>query len=140
MKFSELTPDQWASLQPYLDTAVLPVTGLAGSEMPFEATEALESLRDVLDVLEIPFKGRIVTYPACHYCQWDEPGAKQIDNLCTSLKEAGFRHVIVVTAFPVAAEEAVKSSADLVIGMTAAGEPPTAEEVSRQVRELWLTK
>lgn len=64
MKFSDIEEQTWDELRPYLDTAVLPVTGLNGGETPWEATRELEYLRDALDLIEIPFKGRIVTYPA----------------------------------------------------------------------------
>ncbi|MGO4375464.1 DUF2487 family protein, partial [Paenibacillus sp. MCAF20] len=67
MKFSEIEKEQWEELRPYLDTCLLPVTGMDGSEQPYEATEWLERLRDIMDLIEIPFKGRVVTYPACHY-------------------------------------------------------------------------
>jgi len=41
MKFSEFDGERWAELQLYFDTAILPVTGLAGNESPDEATAAL---------------------------------------------------------------------------------------------------
>ena len=53
----------------YLDTCLLPVTGLTGKESPVEAGDRLEQLRDLLDLLEIPYHGRTVTYPAWHYAE-----------------------------------------------------------------------
>src|SRR5690348_10219692 len=67
LKFSEMTQDSWAELQLYLDTCLIPYTALSGEQSPVEVTEALERLRDFLDLVEIPFKGRIMTYPAFHY-------------------------------------------------------------------------
>ncbi|QYR19886.1 YpiF family protein [Paenibacillus sp. sptzw28] len=139
MKFSELTPEQWAELQPYLDTAVLPVTGMSGSEMPYEATEALERLRDVLDLIEVPFKGRVVTYPACHYGEWSEETVEQVAKLCTNLKlRAGFRYVVIATA-SAAPEKAVKETgADVVIGPDLEGCLPSSSSVGDSIRRLWL--
>lgn len=137
MKFSELTPDQWAELAPYLDTAVLPVTGLSGSELPFEATDALERLRDVLDRIEQPFKGRIVTYPVCQYVDKDAP-AEAVEHICANLRSVGFKYVIVAAAFDTEAWMGKLAGADLMIGTDAQGNPPQSEEVSAAVRKLWL--
>jgi len=138
MKFSELTPEQWGELQPYLDTAVLPVTGLNGSEAPYQATEALEKLRDVLDLIEKPFKGRIVTYPTCNYGQWNTETARQIAEICRNLKRAaGFKHVIVAAAF--SEPLLIKAGeADLFIGPDSFGAIPGTESVSEAVRQLWM--
>jgi hypothetical protein len=139
MKFSELTPEQWAELQPYLDTAVLPVTGMSGSEMPYEATEALERLRDLLDLIEVPFKGRVVTYPACHYGEWNEETAGQVSRLCMNLKlRAGFRYVVVATAFAAPETAAGEIGADVVIGPDVEGGLPSASSVGESIRRLWL--
>lgn len=97
VKFSEMEQDQWSSVKEYFDTVVLPVTGLKGNEQPWEATKALEELRDALDFLEIPYKGRTVTYPAIHYIN-KEYGESAINMCCRQLKEAGFSYVVVVTA------------------------------------------
>ncbi|SFS81041.1 DUF2487 family protein [Paenibacillus sp. BC26] len=137
MKFSELSAEQWAELQPYLDTAVLPVTGLTGGEMPHEATAALERLRDVLDLIENPFKGRIVTYPACQYGEWTPAFITQLKGVCDNLRGIGFKHVIIVTAFYVASE-GVETGSDLIIQPVESGQIPSAAEVSDAVRKLWL--
>lgn len=138
MKFSELEPRQWAELQPYLDTAVLPFTGLSGDEMPYEATEALERLRDALDLIEVPFTGRIVTYPANHYGLWDNGGAAQAAVLCSKLKQTGFKFVVLVTAFPVDTEAVSQISADLIVSVRQDGSLPPGTEVSEAVRKMWL--
>lgn len=98
MKFSDIKEEDWTSLAPYVDTCLLPVTGLSGSELPWEATAALELLRDALDALEIPYRGRVITYPALHYCpdpdgEWGEA----INQISGNLKSAGFRFVIIVS-------------------------------------------
>ncbi|QAY66145.1 DUF2487 family protein [Paenibacillus protaetiae] len=133
MKFSEIEESKWNELEPYLDTCLLPVTGMTGLERPYEATQELERLRDIMDLVEVPFKGRIVTYPACHY------GGEEITNLvnklCGSLKTAGFKFVIVITAKPLS--RPVPEHADLVIAAADNGKLPDAAEVSQAIRELW---
>jgi hypothetical protein len=100
MKFSEIEQDRWQELRPYVDTALLPLSGLAGTETPFEATAALERLRDALDPLEQSYRGRVVTYPALHYAASDESLASLADELCARLKASGFRYCVVVTGDP----------------------------------------
>ncbi|MCI3920305.1 YpiF family protein [Paenibacillus sp. TRM 82003] len=97
MKFSEIEREAWPELAVYLDTALLPLSGLTGRESPWEATEALERLRDALDPLETMYKGRVVTYPAVHYAENDEALEALADKLCVRLRESGFRFVLVVT-------------------------------------------
>ncbi len=97
MKFSEIDRKEWFKLKPYLDTCLLPVTGLDGSEEPWEAVQELEFLRNLLDFIEIPYKGRTVTYPAFHYVDYDSPAPAAIDRVCARLKQSGFRYVIVMT-------------------------------------------
>ncbi|GIQ67574.1 DUF2487 family protein [Xylanibacillus composti] len=101
MKFSDLDEQQWNELKPYLDTCVIPVTGLSGAEAPWQAVEGLERLRDWLDLVEQPFKGRIVTYPAMHYRMSDwEQTAAAVDELSRQLKQEQFRYVMVMSAMP----------------------------------------
>lgn len=97
MKFSDIHSSEWDNIKPYMDTALLPLTGLNGLETPWEATIALEQLRDVLDLVELPYKGRVITYPAVHYTIGEEPEL-QVNSICRSLKEAGFTYVIAMTA------------------------------------------
>jgi len=134
MKFSEIEREQWDELHPYLDTCLLPITGLTGAESPAEATEALERLRDVLDTIEVPFKGRVVTYPALHYTY--EFGRQQIEAVCGRLKrEAGFRYVILAAAGPSPGPEA--PSADLYVAPGEDGAPPDKGMVSAAVQSMW---
>jgi len=118
MKFSDIAKDQWGELKPYLDTCLLPVTGLTGREAPFEVTEHLERLRDAMDCVEIPFKGRVVTYPAYHFVN-EPPEYDRLNRLCASLKESvGFRYVVVMTV-SVRLEKDLLPSADLLFSMGA---------------------
>lgn len=100
MKFSELTAEQWKEWGPYLDTCILPVTGLSGLESPVEAVERLERLRDWLDGVEIPFHGRTVTYPAYHFTGASEPEPADIellDKVCGRPGEQGFAYIVIVS-------------------------------------------
>jgi hypothetical protein len=98
MKFNEIEEKEWVELQPYLDTCLLPVTGMSGREQPWEATRELEKLRDALDAFELPYRGRVVTYPALHYTEDYGKIEEILDNLGKALKETGFRFVVIVTA------------------------------------------
>ena len=94
MKFSEIAKEKWQELRPYLDTCLLPVTMLDGTEEPWQAADRLEELRDVLDLVEIPFMGRVVTYPAFHYAD-AEALENALAKLCGRLKDMGFVYLIV---------------------------------------------
>ncbi|WP_010273812.1 DUF2487 family protein [Paenibacillus senegalensis] len=98
MKFSEVNKEQWEELRPYMDTCLLPITGLTGDQNPWQVTEELEKLRDIMDYVEFPFKGRIVTYPALHYVTYDEAFIDHVNRLCLGFKELGFRYVIVISS------------------------------------------
>ncbi|MHA0855414.1 DUF2487 family protein [Paenibacillus sp. CMAA1364] len=96
MKFTDISADTWLELQPYLDTCLIPFTGLKGSESPIEATTALERLRDLLDIVESRYNGRIVTYPAFHYGHHDH--CELLNEICHKVKKSGFKYVMVMTA------------------------------------------
>ncbi|NBD22564.1 DUF2487 family protein [Paenibacillus glycinis] len=136
MKFSELNAEQWAELQPYLDTAVLPVTGLTGAEMPHEATLRLERLREVLNTIEQPFKGRTVTYPSVQYGEWTPDLVRQLNGICANLRRAGFKFVVLASA--IALPSAEGSGADLVVCADNDHQAPDAGQVSEAIRKLWL--
>ncbi|MFD2701603.1 DUF2487 family protein [Paenibacillus shunpengii] len=95
MKFSEIRPEEWVEWKPYLDTCIIPYTGLTGQESPIEAVSALENLRDFLDIVETPFKGRVVTYPAFHYTA--EEHLNSLNDVCRQLKSSGFKFVIIMS-------------------------------------------
>ena len=139
MKFSEIEQQQWTELQPYLDTCLLPITGLSGQEQPWEATQALESLRDALDLIEIPYKGRVVTYPAIHYV--DGPGAEaEAQRVCANLKAAGFAYVIVMTIQPAVARWELESADLLLCVAPGDGENQPGEakaQIQGQVQQMW---
>lgn len=138
LKFSEMTQDSWAELQLYLDTCLIPYTALTGKQSPVEATEALERLRDFLDLVEIPFKGRIMTYPAFHYAGPDMSMA--LNTLSEQLKSSGFKYVVIMSSDGVL-EQSQISSADLVLSRSIlsqeVGEEGIARFVGEKIRELW---
>ncbi|MDB5055898.1 MAG: hypothetical protein JWM44_3948 [Bacilli bacterium] len=141
MKFSDIEKANWPELQPYLDTCLLPITGLTGDESPWEVTEALEKLRDLMDLVEIPFKGRVVTYPSMQYRMEAESLTSFINALCLKLKAAEFKHVIVITA-DLSISELVFSECDLLISAKALDHEQgnLASVVTSLVQGLWKSK
>ncbi|MFD7523995.1 DUF2487 family protein [Paenibacillus chitinolyticus] len=143
MKFSEITEKDWTDLQPYLDTCLLPVTGLGGGETPWEAGDALESLRDVLDVLEIPYKGRVVTYPALHYCTSEDRDREYVERTCGQLRKAGFAYVVVVTAHPEIGAWQLQN-ADLIVYLSPEAVRNPGQEakkaIGERIEQLWFLK
>lgn len=95
MKFSEISRASWPELQPYLDTCIIPFTGLSGLESPVEVTDSLEKLRDFLDIVETRYQGRIVTYPAFHYGKQED--YKFLNEICHKVKKSGFKYAIIMT-------------------------------------------
>ncbi|WFR60464.1 DUF2487 family protein [Paenibacillus amylolyticus] len=138
MKFSEMTQDSWAELQLYLDTCLIPYTALSGEQSPVEVTEALERLRDFLDLVEIPFKGRIVTYPAFHYANPEL--SMTLNSLSAQLKSSGFKYVVIMSSDG-HLDGVEIPSADLVLSRSvlthAVGEEAIARFVGEKIRELW---
>ncbi|WP_339307338.1 DUF2487 family protein [Paenibacillus sp. FSL R5-0519] len=138
MKFSEMTQDSWAELQLYLDTCLIPYTALSGEQSPVEVTEALERLRDFLDLVEIPFKGRIMTYPAFHYANPEL--SMTLNSLSSQLKSSGFKYVVIMSSDGQLNEVEIPA-ADLVLSRSVltheVGEEGIARFVGEKIRELW---
>lgn len=135
MKFSEIEQEQWEELKPYLDTCLLPITGMTGEESPLEATQCLEDLRDIMDLIEIPFRGRVVTYPALHYVDKQEHSVEAINSYCRKIKEQGFKYVILITAKVMLQYEI--HAADLWITPNDDGSLPLDSEIQAKIRGLW---
>lgn len=130
MKFSDIDEAQWAELKPYLDTCLLPLTGLTGSEEPWEVTSKLEALRDVMDIIEIPYKGRIVTYPAVQYATDLAQLEAEVDRICSKMKASGFTYVIAISADS-GLEQCSFVKVDLVITAM------EKEKIHEQIQALW---
>ncbi|QJD82441.1 DUF2487 family protein [Cohnella herbarum] len=135
MKFSEIDADSWPDLQPYLDTCLIPLSGLKGGEAPWEATEKVARAGQWLSPLEQAFRGRTVTMPAFHY---DEEGSAQSDSinrLIAGWKKLGFRYVIVVSGQALEAGDQLQ--ADLIIQPLDGEDEPDTGRISKAVAELW---
>ncbi|MNJ51187.1 hypothetical protein D3C77_464850 [compost metagenome] len=138
MKFSEIEADTWEELRPYLDTCLIPVTGLSGSEQPYEVTAALERLRDVMDWIELPFKGRVVTYPSFQYGR--ENILSQINEICHNVKLSGFAYIIVVSADVNLPSERI-TNADLIVDpswVEGIGSQEAGAVLGRQIQQMWI--
>lgn len=137
MKFNDISKEEWTGLQPYLDTCLLPVTGLQGTEQPWEATKALEKLRDALELIEIPYKGRVVTYPALHYVEGIHV-EQHINALCARMKEAGFAYVIVLTIHKNTQHWTLDAVDEIFyIDMEQNSYSEIKSRVSQQLQQLW---
>ncbi|MBD2845143.1 DUF2487 family protein [Paenibacillus sp. IB182496] len=132
MKFNEVEASTWLEMRRYFDTCLLPVTAMSGGESPAEATAELERLRDLMDKIELPFKGRTVTYPALHYCEKDESAF--LNTLCRRFKASGYRYVVLLTAR--AAVRLQAGEADLIIAASE-DELPSDLEVRQAVQAMW---
>lgn len=136
MKFSEISKEQWETLQPYLDTCLLPVTALNGMETPYEATEALEKLRDFMLHVEVPFKGRIVTYPAYHfYVHTMDQLTDTLNELCRRLRKVGFRYIVLMSHDRKLANLTV-SEADLLL-VPEEEEQEQVRLISEAIQKMW---
>ncbi len=137
MKFSELSEETWAELQPYLDTCLLPVSGLTGSEAPWEAKERMLRTGDWLAPLEQAFHGRTVTLPAYHYDRAGEDAAERLNALCARLKaDGGFRYVVVVCGQAGGVPDRV-DEADLRVQPAGDGDEPDETALRQAVSALW---
>lgn len=140
MKFSEINKDSWEELCLYLDTCLIPVTGLNGTESPYEVVRALERLRDMMNLVEIPFKGRIVTYPSFQYGK--EEIAHHINEVCHNVKRAGFAYVIVISV-DVNFNAVQLDNADLILTPSAFSEFSEGGKqqfTHEKIQELWQRK
>lgn len=83
-------------------------------------------------MVEIPFKGRIMTYPAFHYACPDMSMA--LNTLSAQLKSSGFKYVVVMSADG-ALEQNQITSADLVLSRSVLIQEVGEEGISRLVGE-----
>lgn len=140
MKFNDIADQEWPELKPYLDTCLLPVTGLTGLEDPISVTTALQHLRDVMEAIEIPYKGRVVTYPALHYITGSDFNA-QLEGIVRNLKKSGFRYIIVLTLHTEATDwNSIETDLLIVVDNVqwAQQSELIKSEISKQVQQLWF--
>jgi len=141
MKFSDIDKERWPELKPYIDTALLPLSGLTGRESPHEATAALERLRDALDPIETAYRGRIVTYPALHYAEDDAALAELADKLCARLLDSGFAYCVAVAGDPRLAALRIPNASALIAPEPSDPDAPSEHYRSRAKRlieTLWM--
>lgn len=137
MKFSDFDRNHWEENHRYYDTCLVPFTGLTGNESPPETAEALERLRDFMDKVEGPFKGRIVTYPAIQYA--GEGREKYINSIFRKVKSSNFQYAILLTAdISISEHEIIES--DLVLSLPALEASQGIginAEIAKKIQEMW---
>lgn len=135
MKFSEIDPVSWPELQPYLDTCLLPLSGLTGEESPSEAADVIARTGQWLSPIEKAFKGRTVTMPAYHYETGDGSGPERINRLIAAWRRNGFRYVVLVSGQP--RETFGATDADLFVSPEAGEAEPDEPAVAKKIADLW---
>ncbi len=136
MKFNEISEESWAELQPFLDTCLLPVSGLTGTETPWEATERIFRTGDWLSPLEKAFHGRTVTMPAYHYDQVGGGGSEGVNELVARLKRSGFRYVVVVSGQAGGVLDSV-TEANLTFQPADDSDQPDSDAMRQAVMAMW---
>ncbi|MFC4599055.1 DUF2487 family protein [Cohnella hongkongensis] len=137
MKFSEIDPLSWPELQPYLDTCLLPLSGLTGEESPSEATEKVARTGEWLAPLEEAFRGRTVTMPAYHYGAGGPEQVLQLNKLIASWRNGGFRYVVLVSGQPL---KLPGVAADVYLHPASDSEPPDDRSITKSVADLWRSR
>lgn len=137
MKFSDFDRENWEENHSYYDTCLVPFTGLSGNETPPETAEALERLRDFMDQVERPFKGRIVAYPAIQYVGAGK--GNYINSVLRKVKSSSFQYAILLTADISISEHEIYES-DLVLSLPtleASSEMGINAEIAKKIQKMW---
>ena len=133
-EFSEITPDKWDELKPFLDTALLPVTGLDGSESPatllrnnWNVCVICLTCSSVLSAVEPSHIRRFILFMT------SKRRVLELAQVAGNLKQAGFRHVVIVTLVEELADDltSMGESIDLVIT------PNESEQVQERIASMW---
>lgn len=135
MKFSELTAENWPELQEYLDTCLIPVSGLTGGETPWEITDKVARTGRWLAPLEQVFQGRTVTMPAFHYDTGSLEDMERLDRLCVQWRKSGFRYVIAIGGQPLGLS--AKINVDLIVQPASEEDEPDIGQIRKWVTDLW---
>ncbi|NQX44792.1 DUF2487 family protein [Paenibacillus tritici] len=137
MKFSDFDTKSWETDGHFYDTCVIPFSGLQGTETPPETVSLLERQRDFLELIEQPFQGRVVTYPAVQYAG---PGsAALINELCRKVKSSGFQYAVVLSANERLSGEEIYES-DLLLSLpeiAADSRTAVSTHVRGEIQGLW---
>jgi hypothetical protein len=137
MKFSDFDSKAWEANGRFYDTCIIPYTGLQGTETPPDAVAALERQRDFLDMVEKPFQGRVVTYPAVQYA-----GAESIaliNDLCRKVKSIGFQYAVVLSANERLPGDRINES-DLLLSLsdlTGDSHPSVSAHIRAEIQAMW---
>lgn len=137
MKFSEFDETTWPGLAPYLDTCLLPVTGLEGGETPDVMTDRAAAAGAWLTPVEQPFKGRTVTMPALHYYDGGERMQEHLRLLCGNFRRIGFRYVVLVCGTPGLLDAALGAEADLILQPSGREDRPDPEQLRKRIVDMW---
>lgn len=135
MRFSELNENDWLNLAPYMDTCLIPVSGLTGDENPAQAKEAVAACGDWLAPVEHAFRGRTVTMPAYHYYDGSPQEATCLNDLCDRMRSSGFHYVVLIAGKPGLLFAGLK--ADLLLQPLAAEDEPDIDAIRAAVAVLW---
>lgn len=82
----------------YIDTAVIPLTLIDGSEQGFQfAASAADFTLSLANVMENQFKGRIVLFPSFSYTK-NQDKLSLINSWREELAKAEFKHVFFITS------------------------------------------
>ena len=92
-----------------------------------------------MDLAEIPFKGRLVTYPAVQYGNTED--IKLLNEVCHNVKSSGFKFVVIMTAdVELSIEDVPESTLVLSRRRLEASEGiPLSAIVTGQISEMWQT-
>lgn len=137
MKFSEFDATTWPALTPYLDTCLLPISGLDGSETPDVMTDKAAAAGAWLSPVERMFNGRIVTLPALHYYDGSKMMREQLNRLCASIRRTGFRYVVVVSGTPGLLDAAAETEANLIVQPSDPEDRPESEMLRKAIVDMW---
>ena len=82
----------------YIDTAIIPLTWIDGSEQGFLfAASAADFILSLGNMIENQFKGRIVLFPSFSYTKKQDKQSL-LDDWSEELKNAGFKHIFFITS------------------------------------------
>ncbi len=137
MKFSEFDTTTWPALAPYLDTCLLPITGLAGSETPDVMTDKAAAAGAWLSPVEQAFKGRTVTMPAFHYYEDSMQMHENLIRMCVGFRRIGFRYVVLVSGIPGLLGAAAAREANLILQPSGEEDSPDPETLRKAVVDMW---
>jgi 23S rRNA (pseudouridine1915-N3)-methyltransferase len=131
MYYDQITAEQWTSLKPYLDTCLLPVASLKGSDDFWEMKERLNGLSLGKKWVEQMYSGRIVIYPDICYSDVHMNGS-YVNEWIQALKEKGFRYIVLLDH-----ADGFQFEADAILSIAKDGEP-LSDEIKNKMQQTIL--